>query len=79
MTKATVEYEEDRLYCLQCKEQPEYFLELMAEHASDVTPDGTLLEPWAENNYVTGHKCPACGGQAEWGRDLNEQMEGASE
>jgi hypothetical protein len=61
------QYEDDRLYCLRCDEQPDHFLQGMAEHVSRVSPEGALLEPEEEEHYVTEYRCPTCEGEAEWG------------
>lgn len=65
-------YEDNRLYCVTCKEQPEGFIEVMAGHVNPVTPEGALREPWSEKLHVTGYQCSACGGTADWGSELNE-------
>src|SRR5262249_27430547 len=72
----TVAYDEDRLYCPRCEEQPDHFLEEMSEHVSPVAPDGGLFEPQEERLYVAGYRCPTCGHEAEWGHVLNDQTDG---
>jgi hypothetical protein len=64
-------YEDDRLYCVACKVQPEYFHEVMEEHVNRVTPEGALLEPESESLHVTEYQCPECKSQALWGQELN--------
>jgi hypothetical protein len=45
-------YEEGILYCPKCKQQPECFHEMMAEHVNRVPPDAALIDPESEKRYV---------------------------
>lgn len=62
-------YEEDRLYCPSCKEQPEYFYELLAWQVNQVTPDGTVVR--MKDCEVLEYRCWECESTASWGWDLN--------
>jgi hypothetical protein len=62
-------YEEDRLYCPACKEQPEYFHEVMSWQVNRVMPDGTFIE--MKNAEVMEYQCPECESTACWGWELN--------
>lgn len=66
-------YEEDRLHCLRCKEQPEYFHEAMAWQVNRVTPDGSMIEQ--KDGEVLEYTCPECHGPAEWGHDIKDRGE----
>ncbi len=63
-----MQYEEDRLYCLSCKKQPDHFLEVMAWQVYRVTPEGTMID--VKDGELLEHRCPQCDGGAEWGREL---------
>jgi hypothetical protein len=73
-----MQYEDDRLYCLSCEEQTDEFLELVGEHASLVTPNGSLIDPDIELFHVTGYRCGKCEGPAKWGADLSGRLKRTS-
>ena len=68
-----MEYDEDRLYCLSCREQPDHFYEVMEEHLNVVTPEGALLDPENEKFHVAAYQCPQCKGRVEWGSHLGKR------
>jgi hypothetical protein len=61
-------YEDERLYCVACREQPDYFEEITNWQRSHVTPRGELIDVKGGD---VGYQCPTCGGLAEWGSELN--------
>lgn len=69
MKKADVEqrYEDDRLYCPECTEQPDYFHEVMA--VSRTTPKGDHIQ--RTDGEGSHFECPECGRVARWGWELN--------
>jgi hypothetical protein len=61
-------YENDRLYCPTCKEQPGYFLEIVLWQLKKVTPDGDEISDVRNVEY----QCPNCAGEADLGWELNQ-------
>src|SRR5262249_25124789 len=62
-------YDEDRLYCPTCKEQPEYFLETLDGWVNEVASDGTVIRALG-NGGRSKYECPECGMEAYWGWEL---------
>lgn len=62
-------YQSDRLYCPTCKEQPQYFNEVMEWQVNQVTPDGTVVR--MKDGEVWGYRCWNCNTEASWGDGLN--------
>ncbi len=60
-------YEDDRLYCTTCKEQPEFFRELIHWQINVVRPDGQQVDTKDGN---VEYECPQCGNVASWGDEL---------
>lgn len=58
-------YEDNRLYCVRCEEQPDYFHEVMAWQVNRVAPDGTHIEQ--KDGEVLEYQCPQCDSRADWG------------
>ncbi len=64
-----MQYEQDRLYCLTCETQPDYFHEVIAWQVNRVQPDGTQIE--LKDAEVLEYRCPQCDGPANWGYYLH--------
>jgi hypothetical protein len=62
-------YEDDRLYCTACPEQPDYFNEVMAWQINQVAPDGTVVR--MKDAEVSEYRCWNCNKVARWGHELN--------
>ncbi len=63
-------YEDDRLYCPSCKEQPDYFEEITNWQMSHVAPRGKLIIE--QGHGEVEYRCPTCGGTAEWGSEFSD-------
>jgi hypothetical protein len=69
---AVTEYEEDRIYCLRCNEQPDHFLERNPEEWMPVNPDGSSLDQRTLEDLE--YQCPSCNGPAYWGSLIPENI-----
>ena len=70
-------YEESRLYCLSCKEQPDYFQEVVAWQVNRVTPAGTLID--VKDGEVLEYRCPQCYGPADFGDSAERDARASSQ
>jgi hypothetical protein len=62
-------YEDNRIYCTTCPEQPEYFNEIMAWQINQVAPDGTVIR--MKDGEVWEYRCWNCYSKVSWGHELN--------
>ncbi len=62
-------YEDNRLYCTTCQEQPSHFREIVSWQVNQVTPDGTHVHML--HSEVEKYRCWVCDGEAFWGYELN--------
>ncbi len=67
---AVMRYEPNRLYCLRCDEQPDYFYKVLDRQGNLVMPDGTTVA--GRDLEVLEYRCTECDGIATWGCDVKE-------